>query len=309
MPLTKKAPSLQRAGLAADSDSNLSSNAMTDTDSQRGTTTNSSTKLRRKRQHDDDLIVFMADMKKMFQDFKLQQEENLKKFQNSLFSTIEDIKKQNGEIRTSLEFLTKQYDEINLKIDKMEKDKRDYNMCIEKLEERIETFEKKLKASSLEIRNIPTRRAESKDDLLDLITKLSLTLKVPLGGADVRDVYRLNTKPEAIKPITIEFSTVILKEKFLLAFKNYNKEHRGSDRLSTKNLQLDGTAQPIFVSEALTFKCKKLFYQAREFAKANSYAFCWTSYGKVYLRKKEGAPFTYVKSEKSFERLMDGDSK
>lgn len=306
----KKTLTLPQAGSQADSDSNLSSTAMTDTDTQESTNPGIISKPRlRKRQHEEEWSVFMADIKKMFYDFKIQQEESFKAFQKTLLVTIEDIKKQNGEIRSSIEFLSKKYDEINTKINKIEKEKKEHNLNIGQLEENIEVLEKKSKQSCLEIRNIPTKKSENKSQLLDLIQKLSLTLKVPVESYEIRDVYRTNAKPEANKPICLEFTSVVLKEKFLQAFKSYNKEHRGIDRLSTKNLQLDFPSQPIYISEALTFKCKRLFYQAREFAKANNYRFCWTSHGKVYLRKQEGAPFNYIQSEYSLTTLEGGKAK
>ncbi|KAJ8704355.1 hypothetical protein PYW08_013079 [Mythimna loreyi] len=60
---------------------------------------------------------------------------------------------------------------------------------------------------------------------------------------------------------------------------------------------------PIFVSESLTSKMKKLYYLARDFAKQNGYAYHWTAHGKIYIKKEDGAPTRRISKETDFEDL------
>ncbi|KAG7298917.1 hypothetical protein JYU34_017375 [Plutella xylostella] len=50
-------------------------------------------------------------------------------------------------------------------------------------------------------------------------------------------------------------------------------------------------------------KTKRLFFLARDMAKTFEYKYCWTSNGRVYLRKSDEAPHVLVKDENILESL------
>ncbi|CAB3231713.1 unnamed protein product [Arctia plantaginis] len=74
------------------------------------------------------------------------------------------------------------------------------------------------------------------------------------------------------------------------------------NKLSTEHLRLGGPAKPVFVSENLTPKMKRLFFLARDFASSNQYRYCWVTNGKIYLREKQGAPHIMIKSESNLPK-------
>lgn len=86
--------------------------------------------------------------------------------------------------------------------------------------------------------------------------------------------------------------------------RKYNKDHPEC-KLNTSHLKLEGASKPIFIAETLTTKGNRLFFLARDFAKANKYIYCWTSYGKVYLRKIEGSPLIRINEDADLIELRD----
>lgn len=125
--------------------------------------------------------------------------------------------------------------------------------------------------------------------------------------SEIKDIYRTNSGKETSKPIIVEFTSVLKKEKVLKATKDFNKTRRKEEKLSSETLKLPGTRKPIFLSETLTFKAQKLFYLSREFAKVNGYTFCWTSRGYVYLRKAENMPTVRIDTTADLENLKSKD--
>lgn len=189
-----------------------------------------------------------------------------------------------------------------LKINSLEQENVADRKYIRSLEARIELMDRNLHSASIEVRNVPKKGGETKDDLLNLIKNVGNAVSVPVQSAEVRDVFRINTKNEKNQPIVAEFSTVLLRDKIVGAVKAYNKKYSTS-KFSTSNLKLEGPLKPVFVSESLTMQAKKLFFQAREFAKGNSFKYCWASRGKIYLRRAEGVPLIRVNSESDLDNL------
>ncbi|XP_013146619.1 PREDICTED: uncharacterized protein LOC106109570 [Papilio polytes] len=82
----------------------------------------------------------------------------------------------------------------------------------------------------------------------------------------------------------------------------FNKNN-SNNKLNTEHLQIKGPKIPIYFSENLSTKTKRLYYLAREFAAYEKYKFCWTTHGKVYLRKEEGTPLYRINSEEDINKL------
>lgn len=219
------------------------------------------------------------------------------------------VKQQNVDLQASLQFMSDKYDAVLEKIQFLEEervqDKR--NICM--LEDKIEGLERKLRSSGLEIRNVPKistdeKRPESKEELCGLIKSFAKAVNVNLQEEHIRDVYRTNSKNETLKPIIVEFNSVLIKENILRAVKDFNKNKSKPEKLSTKHLNISCSVRPVYVSETLTFKTQILYYKTREFAKDNSYSYCWTSRGSIYLRKTDGQPFIRIQAEADLTKLM-----
>lgn len=244
---------------------------------------------------------FMNKMKEMFSVFTMEQDKKLSVLQTS----INDIKLQNNEIVKSLEFLSSRYEELREKVDVLERDRSQNRTYIDSLENKIEVLERKSRNNSIEIRNVPKLvKTESRQNLRDTIKKISSVLSVNVEDVDIRDIFRVNTRKDKDKPIVVDFTTTKKREDLLQGLRAFNRINRSS-KLNTTQIGIRGVTEPIYISEYLTFRAKKLHHLARDFAKANKYDFCWTQNGTVLLRKKEGTPTIRIDSESDLPRTND----
>uniref|UniRef100_A0A2H1W117 SFRICE_025839 n=1 Tax=Spodoptera frugiperda TaxID=7108 RepID=A0A2H1W117_SPOFR len=90
----------------------------------------------------------------------------------------------------------------------------------------------------------------------------------------------------------------------ITSVRDFNKTHPNDDRLNTKCIGLPGDRRPVYVAEYLPATSRKLFYEAREFAKQKGYKFCWTANGNIFLRKTEGVKQVLVKSVETLRNLQ-----
>lgn len=152
---------------------------------------------------------------------------------------------------------------------------------------------------------MPKNNSEEKEDLVNMVLRLGKSINCNFNKSDVKDIYRVREKKDGQKntPIVVEFSSTIVKTDVLKKSKAYNI--RDKSKLRAKNLGFTKNEEtPIFVSEQLTVKGSRLFFLARDLAKSKGYKFCWTSYGRVYVRKSENTPIILVKSENQVQSLF-----
>jgi hypothetical protein len=273
--------------------------------------------LRQKRPREEiTMIDFMDNMNATLKDLKEDQDHRLDSLQtliteykdqqdkrlDFLQNKLDEICKQNEDIHTSIEFLSQQNIELKTKVNKMENEQKENSAYVRLLENKIDSLERQNKSTSIEIRNIPVPKSETKEDLLNILQKISTTLKIDLPASDVSDIFRVSTKVPSNKPIVCNLNSVLLKEKLLKSLKDYNNCHKGN-RLSTEHIHIQGTNQPIFLSDNLTPKMRRLFFLARSFASSNDYMFCWVTRGQIYLRKKEGENTIRIDSEADLAKL------
>lgn len=264
----------------------------------------------RKRQRvssEEDLQTFKAEIKDMLEGWRNSQNMLL----NTLLAEVADIKKQNGQIKQSnedieksLEFLSKQYEEMKTKVKELETERKEHLKQIASLENKYENIERNAKMATIEIRGVPqNNKPETKTDLFHIVQNTCKAINVHVPRDAVRDVYRVNQKFG--KPIIIaDLTSVILKNEVIHGVKQFNKGN-DTQRLSTRIIGLNDINDPIYVSEALTAKTRKLFYLTREYAKNNNYRFCWTSNGRIYLRKTTESRHIEIKEELQLHSLKD----
>jgi chromosome segregation ATPase len=258
----------------------------------------------------------MDEMRNMMREFKIEQEKSLEALQGSLIeiskqqdkkldclqSAMAEVRKQNEEIQGSIEFLSQQYTELRDKVSQLEDVQKQNATYIRILETKIENIDQQNRRTSIEIRNIPVSNTETKQDLLNIFHKISTTLNSDAKASDVCDIFRVNSKVPSSKPIICCLNSVLLKEQLLKHLREFNTAHR-ANKLNTEHLQIQGPHQPIFISESLTPRLKRLYAVTRGFAGANGFQFCWVSRGRIYLRKRQGDKLIYVESETDLTRL------
>lgn len=236
------------------------------------------------------LASFMTEIKDILDIFKLEQ--NLKLEELSV--AVSEIKRQNNEIQSSVEFLSQKYDSIVCQIEKLELERQKDQQQIQLLQSKIENYERLSRATCVEIKNIPPSHAETKDNLLSTVTSIGKHLNVPIQPHEIKDVFRINTRDSAARTVVVDFTGVMMKERII---RMYRRKNRENNRLTTEKLGFNGPSKPIYISESLSPKMKRLFYLSRDFAKSNEYSHCWISNGKILLRKKEGESFKIIKDE------------
>lgn len=253
--------------------------------------------MKRKHGHTD-LQDFKEEIRGMFSNFVIDQNTKLQALQHSLT----DIQTQNNTFHSFIETISDKYDELYNEIKTLREERKENKLYIKQLENRIENIERNSCSSKLEIRNVPVLTAkESKEDLIKTLQGIGELLNLQIQTSVVKDVYRGFAKPEKVKPIIVEFNSVLLKENII---KNAKKDSKtGVRALNTTRLKIKGPEKPIFIGECLTTKARRLFFLSRDFAKTYGYSYCWTSYGKIYLRKKEGLPQIRIEDEADLNKL------
>ncbi|KAJ8735236.1 hypothetical protein PYW07_006856 [Mythimna separata] len=261
------------------------------------TTASNVTQRAQKRKNGDELEFFMKKMESMYESWAKKQELKYQK----ILASVEDIKEQNREMKASMEFMSAKYDELLAKFEFSEKEREKHMEYVTVLENRVEHLERAARKSSIEIRNVPKHDQEKKEDLIKIVKNIATSINVDMHDTDVADIFRYNSKSSSKMPIVVEFSTTIKKEAMLDAVRKLKQESK--TYLSTTHAKVDGPKEPIYISESLTAKIKKLFARARTYANDNNYKYCWSAHGFVYLRKEEGAKAVRLSSEEDLNKL------
>ncbi|CAB3241401.1 unnamed protein product [Arctia plantaginis] len=216
------------------------------------------------------------------------------------------IQKSNDEIVQSMEFINNQYEELKSGLTTLQKERLEQRLCIEKLERNIQDLQLKSRSSSIEIRNVPQVDKETTSDLAKTICVIGDTVGSVITPSDLRDIYRLPSKPGSTRPIVAEFQTVQMKQKTIAAVRDFNNSKKTvEEKLNTGLINISGKRQPVYVADHLPASAKKLFYLSREFAKQNAFKFCWTVNGNVFLRKEEGNKQILISSEQCLHDLRN----
>ena len=249
--------------------------------------------VKRKRLEEDEdnkLSTFMSDMKDMFRQLKEQQEEKYDK----LYTLIDQIRENVDHMATSFDLLTS-------RVEFLESERKENASYINQLETKLEFFEQSSRSTCLEIRNIPVIKSETKATLLNTVVNTGRVMDLEIQPHEVKDLFRIKSKDPANKTIIVDFTTVLRKEEFLGKFR---KHIRDSFKITTEHLKISGPAKPVYISENLSAKNKRLFFLARDAAKMNEYKFCWVKHGKIFVRDKVGSKHVEIKSEADLANIV-----
>lgn len=261
-----------------------------------------------KRMREEDLpsefCKFKEEMKELFQSFTKTQQTELK----NITSNLKEIQLTNTNIETSVASLTKQNDEFQKKITQLELQmKKDKDYIIE-LEDRIEDLQRCSRKNKIEIKNVPRKNQETRDDLINMVLSLAKNINLDMSKRDIKDIFRTQGKKEGLisPPIVVELDSAILKQDLLKSTKSFNIKNKHT-KLQAKHLAITSNGDvPVFISEQLTPRNARLFYLARDLAKSKQYKFCWTTFGRVFLKRDENAKVVLVKSESQVHSLLQG---
>lgn len=260
-----------------------------------------SKRLREKDVSPSDLASFKDEIKELITSLIGTQKKDIAEITHSL----RDIKQTNLNIETSISVLTKQNEEFREKIDFLERQAKKDKEYITILEDRVEDLQRYTRKSSLELKNVPRKQQENRNDLIDMVVNLTKTIGLDFSPRDVTDIFRLKSRREVEKspPIIVELSSTITRTDLLKKAKEFN--HRNKIKLQAKHLGFSTHEDtPIFISEQLTAKAARLYFLSRELVKSQKYKYCWTAFGKVFVRKDDNAKIILIQNEAIIHRLL-----
>nr|XP_053616184.1 uncharacterized protein LOC128678590 [Plodia interpunctella] len=225
---------------------------------------------------------------------------------NEMLVSIKDVQGTNRGILDSVSLLAEQNEQLRKEIESLKLQGREDREYIAILENKIEDLQMSNRKQNLELKNVPRKENESKEDLVEMVINLSKTIGCEVSKKDISDIYRVRGKKDAPKnlPIVIETTSTFVKTDIMRMAKNFNI--RNKTKLTAKHLGFRKDEEvPIFISENLTSKGSRLHFLARDLVKSKNYKFCWTAYGKVYVRRTENSPIIIIKSEAQCQDLMN----
>ncbi|XP_013197254.1 uncharacterized protein LOC106140204 [Amyelois transitella] len=227
--------------------------------------------------------------------------------QNNKFSalqtSIEEIKQQNRDIQKAMEFMSEKYEEIKSRLDKSEQERDEALIHVSELESRVDQLERAARNTSIEIRNIPSVKPETKEDLIHIVKNIASATNTTVTDHDIKDIFRYPSKTSAKMPIVVDFCSVLRKDTVLNAVKKFRSSNKSN--LTSDKIKVSGPSQPVYISESLTARTKRTYALARKFASENNFKFCWTSHGQVYMRKEEGSRAIRLDGEGDINRLLN----
>lgn len=241
------------------------------------------------------------EVRKMLTDFSTTQGNELKK----VTLALKEVQQSNHNIEKSVAFLTAQNEEFKKKIGQLEIQIKEDKQLITSLENKIEDMQMGSRKTNFEIKNVPKKNNETREDLIDMVMCLSHSIDCNVTKSDIKDIYRVRAKKseKTNTPIIVETGSTLLKTDILKMSKSFNIKHK--TKLCVKHLGIKTQEDtPVFLTEHLTVKGSRLHFLARDLAKSKAYRFCWTAYGKVYVRKDERSPVITIRSEEQVHHLL-----
>lgn len=262
-------------------------------------------RIKRKRSSDHCSSDFQEEMRNMLTALTDKVEKN----SSSLTQTVKEIRLAIANIESSVSFVTTINEDLQKKLESMESQRKKDLEYISRLENQLEDVQKICRKTSIEIRNVPNAQNETKEDLVSMVTSLSESVGCQkITKMDIKDIYRVKkNKDNDNKTVVLELTSVLTKTDLLKSCKSFNYRNK-SAKLSLKHLGFKTNGDsPIFVSEQLTAKGARLYFLARDLVRRKLYKYCWTAFGKVYLRKDDVSPIIMVMSEAQLQTISKNE--
>lgn len=248
------------------------------------------------------------EFKGLFSSWKSESNVRLTKIEASLAK----IENSYSEIEKTLEFTSSQYDEIKLKTTHLEKECKDQRSQILSLEDQVEEMHRIAKINYIEIRNVPLKIGETKEDIDSYIRNMCKSVNVTVPVSGIKDSFRIPVGIKGSNPkvastqhpaILAELCNNSTKTQILRAVKLFNQSNQV--KINSSHLGVAGMTLPIYVAEHLTPKARRLHFVARTLIKSRKLQFCWISNGKIFVKKTEASPAIQIKAEAQLEKVSN----
>lgn len=247
-----------------------------------------------------------------FHDFKQEMSELItsfiteqKKVYVEITNTLKSLQQISSNIEQRISLLTSQNEEFQGKIDRLETQVKKDREYIYLLEDKIEDLQRASRKTSIELKNVPRKPSENRGDLINMITCLSNAVNIEICARDIKDIFRLRARSDGEKspPIIVELGSTILKTDLLKKTKEFNIKNKC--KLQAKHLGFKTSEDtPVYISEQLTAKGARLFFLSRDLAKSKKFKYCWTAFGRVFVRKDDVSKIICIHSEAQIHQLL-----
>lgn len=244
----------------------------------------------------------LVEMKRLFDNSDRQQHAKFERLE----TRMNDILEQNSKIQDSITFFSQKYDDLLERLDVTERENTALKKQINSMESKIDYLERQARSTIIEISNFPASVPETKESLTATLCNITAAISHPLPPTDIKNIYRLKSKsdhPHTPGTVVAEFYSDVLKENVLKASRQYNKDNKNS-KLSTTSIRLPGPPTPIYIAESLTSFGKHLFYLGRKLQREGKCDSCWSSHGRIYIKKKSTSTPYCIVSEQELQKYM-----
>lgn len=190
-----------------------------------------------------------------------------------------------SEMQKSLEFLSEKFDEIQKENAELRNILKEQKKCNKMLEEKVNTLEKIIDRNEREaIQNDLVICGISKDqaeNITETTKKIFKKLSSDFNDDEIKNCYWKHQNQEN-NSIVVTLKNKEAREKILKARKTVGS-------LQTKECQIIGRNNNLYINEHLTTLAGQLFYAARNSKKEKKVKYAWVRDGNVYVRKTENS--------------------
>ncbi|XP_022825458.1 protein NETWORKED 1B-like [Spodoptera litura] len=149
---------------------------------------------------------------------------------------------------------------------------------------------------NIEIVGIPERDNEN---LNEIILKIGKSTEIDIRNDDVLQVNRVTAKLKVQgrpRNIVAKLRTRQLKDNVI--------SQARKRRLSTKDLDIQGSIIPVYINEHLTLYNKNLLKMAKEIANLKEYQYIWTKNCRIHVRKAVTIPAIFISDEEDLRKII-----
>lgn len=175
---------------------------------------------------------YKEDMKEFMRSLICEQKNSLiceqKKELTEITKSLKEIQQTNTNIELSVSLLATQNEEFRKKIEMLEsqaKKDREY-ICV--LEDKVEDLQRAARKTNVELKNVPRKNSETREDLINLVVNLSKTVKADVCPRDIKDIYRTKGRNEKENnpPMIMKLGSTILKTDLIKKIRDFNRKNK-----------------------------------------------------------------------------------
>lgn len=177
---------------------------------------------------------------------------------------------------------------------------------VSQLEDRLSSLDQNTVRNEIEIQGV---NEHANENLFHTIKVTAMKIGVVLSEADIDDVSRVGPRRGADtqnsglslpRPVVLRFVRHMKREEFLKAAK-------ARRNITTDDIEVEGRKNRLFFNDRLTKENRQLFRQARLLKSSRGYKYCWTSNGRIFIRKRDGGPVIAIRGAADLDRTRETD--